>query len=151
LGHLSCFVSARARCPLRGASPAAGTEVGLGLLRVEVGDDGEYASVVVWRLREAQGAEDVFDVFLDGVVGEPHGQPAPPPDRLVSPRSLVRDCRGPAVKSACSCTQPRLGAAARTWRTLRAVQNLLVSRNGKVSPPGLTYRIVSPASWEILT
>jgi hypothetical protein len=45
-------------------------DVGLWLLRVEVGDDGEHSSVVVWGLRKVQRAEDVPDVLLDGVLGD---------------------------------------------------------------------------------
>jgi len=52
-------------------SAASGVATGnVWLLRVEVGDDGEDATVVVCGLWEAQGAEDVLDVFLDGVLGD---------------------------------------------------------------------------------
>ena len=60
------------RGPRRGAGdrlhPCPGHR--LGLWRVEVGDDGEYAPVVVRRVRQPERGEDVFDVFLDGVFGE---------------------------------------------------------------------------------
>ena len=65
------LVLLRAPCPLRDAWLAARiTDVGLWLLRVEVGDDGEHAPVVVGGLREPERAEDVLDVLLDGVLGD---------------------------------------------------------------------------------
>src|ERR1035441_4331337 len=74
-------VATRGTCPafgsrVRRARLAGSADRGrCGLLRVEVGDDGEHAPVVVWGLREAERAEDVFDVLLDGVLGndEPFG------------------------------------------------------------------------------
>ena len=55
------------------------------LLRVQVGDDGEHAAVVVGGWRQAQGAEDVLDVLLDRVLGdeEPLG------DRLLERPSAI--------------------------------------------------------------
>jgi hypothetical protein len=64
------FISRRPPCPLRDAWLAAKTDVRPRLLRVEVGDHGEHASVVVGGLWESERAEDAFDVLLDGVVGD---------------------------------------------------------------------------------
>jgi hypothetical protein len=55
---------------LQGALTGGRSTPVVSLLRVEVCDDGEHASVIVWGLWEAQRAEDVLDVLLDGVFGD---------------------------------------------------------------------------------
>src|SRR4051794_27361027 len=43
---------------------------GVGLLAAQVGEHGEYTSIVVWRLGEVQLLEDAADVALDGLLAQ---------------------------------------------------------------------------------